>query len=441
MSNSSFLLSAVVLGSAGICACTQSEDPGSQFRARAQQMPAVEAVEVRYGSFPLEERLAGFVRARNQTDIFAEVSGTVEQVFVDDGARVEAGEPLVRLRAREFEERVRQAESGLQVAVARVRQAEANLARVRAQLDRTETIVERGLGTGAELDAARADAISAEADLTLMQAQRDQAASVVEERRAELANTLIRAPITGLVGARNAEVGQQANTSTPLFTIGDVQQMLVEVTLTQRMLADISTGTPVDIHADTVPDELLRAAVSRISPYLHPVTHTTRAEIDVASQDGRLIPGMFVTVDVLYGQSDQAALVPNSALYQHPRDGRTGVFVASIEEALRDPEVADQASLGPLQLEEPLGPVPVRFEPIEVVASGRMSSAVGGVQEGQWVVTLGHRLLGTSEQQQAVVQPTSWEHILGLQSLQSRDLLDVIRDKQSENEAERPEPN
>jgi RND family efflux transporter MFP subunit len=404
-------------------------------------MPAVEAVEVRYGSLPLEERLSGSVRARNQTEIFAEVSGTIAEVFVDDGAEVEAGTPLVRLRAREFEERVRQAESGLQVAVARVRQAEANLARVRAHLERTQTVVDRGLGTGAELDTARADAISAEADLTLMEAQRDQAASVVEERRAELDDTLIRAPIAGLVGARNAEVGQQANTGTSLFTIGDVRQMLVEVTLTQRMLADIRTGTPVDVYADTAPDDLLRASVSRISPYLHPVTHTTRAEIDVDSREGRLVPGMFVTVDVLYGESEQAALVPNSAIYRHPRDGRLGLFVASIDEALRDPEVADQAALGPLQLEEPLAPVSVSFVPADVVANGRMSSAVSGVEPGQWVVTLGHRLLGTSPEQQAVVQPTSWEHILDLQGLQSRDLLDVIRDKQRENEAEGLDPN
>jgi hypothetical protein len=70
-----------------------------------------------------------------------------------------------------------------------------------------------------------------------------------------------------------------------------------------------------------------------------------------------------------------------------------------------------------------------------------MSSAVSGVEPGQWVVTLGHRLLGTSPEQQAVVQPTSWEHILDLQGLQSRDLLDVIRDKQRENEAEGLDPN
>lgn len=427
--------------SVAVCSCGQPGDQASRFGGRQQQMPAVEAVEIMYGSFPLEERLAGSVRARNQTEIFAEVSGTIAEVFVDDGDRVEAGDALVRLRDRDFEERVRQAESGLQVAEARVRQAEANLARVNANLGRVEAIVERGLGTGAELDTARADAISANADLALAQAQRNQAASVVEERRTELEDTVIRAPIQGIVGTRNAEVGQQANSSTSMFTIGDIERMQVDITLTQQMLARIDTGTPVNIYADTAPDDVLEARIARVSPYLHPVTHTTNAEIHVDTHDGRLRPGMFVTVDVLYGQTEQAALVPNSAIYQHPRDGRIGVFVAAIEEALRDPEVSEQTPLGPLQLEQPLGPVSVLFVPVNVVARGRATSAISGAEPGQWVVTLGHRLLANADNQQAVVQPTPWQHILDLQQMQSRDLLDVIRNKQEQNAAESRELN
>jgi multidrug efflux pump subunit AcrA (membrane-fusion protein) len=277
--------------------------------------------------------------------------------------------------------------------------------------------------------------------LALAQAQRNQAASVVEERRTELEDTVIRAPIQGIVGTRNAEVGQQANSSTSMFTIGDIERMQVDITLTQQMLARIDTGTPVNIYADTAPDDVLEARIARVSPYLHPVTHTTNAEIHVDTHDGRLRPGMFVTVDVLYGQTEQAALVPNSAIYQHPRDGRIGVFVAAIEEALRDPEVSEQTPLGPLQLEEPLGPVSVLFVPVNVVARGRATSAISGAEPGQWVVTLGHRLLANADNQQAVVQPTPWQHILDLQQMQSRDLLDVIRNKQEQNAAESRELN
>jgi HlyD family secretion protein len=432
------------LALAGLVACSEGGAPPSDARRGGsgggppRQPPAVEAVEVHWGSFPLEERLSGLVRARNQTDIFAEVTGTIAAVHADNGDQVRAGDPLVQLRARDFEERVRQAESGLQIAAARVRQAEANLFRAETSLDRIETIVERGLGAAAELDTARADAIAADADLALMRAQHDQAAALLEEQQVALDEALVRAPIDGIVGGRNAEVGQQASASSSLFTIGDIDSMQVDIVLTQQMLAYIGTGTTVRIYSDATPDQVLEAKITRISPFLDSITHTTRAEIHISEHGDQLRPGMFVTVDVLYGESEQASLVPNSSIYRHPRGGQEGVFVAALDEALRDPETSELPSLPSGQ--EPIGPVSVRFVPIEVVARGRQTSAIRGVEPGNWVVTLGHHLLA-NEEQQAIVQPTPWEHILDLQLLQSRHLIEIIREKQQKTDSRSLIPN
>lgn len=422
---------AVVL--VAVSGCSQSEqNRGPGFRNQEQRIPSVEAVEVRHGSLPLEERLAGSVRARNQTDIYAQVSGPIVEVLVNDGDRVEAGDPLVRIRSTDYEERVNQAVSGLQVAEARVQQAEANLTRLQSSLRRMEAMAERNLGSAADLEAAQADAASAQADLVLMRAQREQAASLVSERRSELSETVVRAPVTGVVGGRNAEIGQLASTSDPLFVIGDTTQMRVKITLTQGMLGYIESGTSVNIFADGSSEDSIRASITRISPFLHPVTRTTDAEIEVTEHDGALRPGMFVTVDVLYGESEVAALVPNSALYRHPRDGREGVYATSLADAGRNPESSDdEPRLPGLRAGlEPTGPVAVHFVPVEVIARGRLSSAISGVQPGEWVVTLGHHLLSSSDSGQAVIQPTPWEHIMSLQQMQTRDLLDVIEARQ-----------
>ena len=394
------------------------------------RIPAVEAVEVVLGSLPLEERLAGSVRARNQVEIYAEVSGQIVEVLANDGDRVEAGDPLVRLRDVDYRERLRQAESGLAVARARVQQAEANLTRVQANLRRIEAMAERNLTSVADLEAARADFLSAEADLALMRAQLEQAESLVAERAEELAHTVVRAPVSGVVGGRNAEVGQIASGNTPLFVIGDPSDMIVEVTLTQRMLGYIRPGTSATIVNDAAPEQVIEAAITRISPFLHPVTRTTTAEIEVGRPHELLRPGMFVVVNVLYGETELAPLIPNSAIYRNPRDGRTGVYAASLRDAAPDREVTDESSPqagGPLQ---PVGPVPIRFVPIEIIARGRLSSAVRGVEPGDWVVTLGHHLLEGNESGQALIQPTPWEHIMRLQQMQTRDLLDLIRRRQ-----------
>lgn len=426
----------LLLSFAVISACgNQAGNSGWGDRRDDDSIPAVEAVQVILGTLPLEERLSGSVRARNQTEIFAEVSGTIEGVHVDEGDRVSAGDPLVRLRARDFEERVRQAEAGLKVAQARVRQAEANLIRMRANLQRTRTIVERGLGTQDELDIARADFISAEADLDLMTAQRDQAESIVKERQAELADTIVRAPIDGIIGNRNAEIGQQAGTGSALFTLGDVSNLQVNIILTQKMLDYIETDTPVVIYSDTSKEEQIEASISTISPYLNPVTHTTGAEIYIDETDSILKPGMYVTVDVLYGQSEQAPLVPNSAIYRHPINGREGVFVTSLDEITKNPDNPPFTRYNPAIYNDPVGPVNVTFVPVEIIALGRMSSGIRGVKEGDWVVTMGHNLLTGDADQQAIIQPTPWEHIMDLQQMQSRDLLDIIREKQEMNQA------
>jgi HlyD family secretion protein len=411
-----------------LSACSTSDNGVSG--ADEQTIPAVEAVRVRQGTLPLEERLAGSVVSRNQTEIYAEVSGRIVEVLASDGDRVEAGAALVRLRATEFEEQLLQAEAGLRVADARVKQAEANGTRAQAALRRMETIVERSLGSAAELETAQAEALSAEAELLLMQAERQQAASLVAERRSALGETTIRAPITGIVGGRDAEIGQLATTSTPLFVIGDPGSMRVTITLTQRMLGYIETGTPVHIVSDAAPDQPLAAEISRISPFLHPVTRTTNAEIDVEEHGTLLRPGMFVTVDVLYGESEVAALVPNNAIYADAREGTEGVWLARVDEANAplEPGAAEEPR-GDL---EPSGPVAVEFVPVEVVARGRLAAAVEGVDPGQWVVTVGHELLSRNDTGKAVIQPTPWEHIMRLQQMQTRDLLDLIQRKQEE---------
>ncbi|HEY8520719.1 MAG TPA: efflux RND transporter periplasmic adaptor subunit [Gammaproteobacteria bacterium] len=417
-----------------LSACYQQ--PGGPGDAREQRIPAVEAVEVVRGTLPLEERLAGSVLARNQTEIYPEVAGRIVEVLANDGDRVEAGQPLVLLHSTEYEEQLRQAEAGLRVAEARVQQAEANLARARADLERIEAIVARDLASRAELDAIRAQALSAEAEVALMRAERAQAESLVEERRNALAETIVRAPVAGVVGGRNAEVGQLATTTTPLFVIGDPEAVRVTVTLTQRMLSYIDVGTRVNIYTDAIGEQPIAAQISRISPFLHPVTRTTRAEIDVEQNAGRLRPGMFVTVDVLYGESQLSSLVPNSAVYTHPRDGRQGVYVARLADANRDLEGTGEPLRRPVL--EPSGPVAVEFVPVRVIARGREASAVEGVEPGQWVVTVGHHLLSSGDANQAVVQPTPWDHIMRLQRMQSRDLLEMIERRQEQLRDEAP---
>jgi len=384
------------------------------------QIPSVEVVRAEYGALPLEERLTGRVIARNQTEIYPEVSGPIVEIFADNGDFVREGDPLVQIRDTEYIERYRQAMSGLEVVRAQRRQAEANLEYLQSQLRRTEDLAQRQLETTAQLESMRAQVAVARADLDVRIAQENQAESQVEERRLELGNTTVTAPVSGQVGQRNAERGQIVNSNSRLYLLGDMDQVRVEISLTERMLNYINQGMPVNIYSDYWPSIVLQSDISRISPFLDPSTLRTQAYVDMTNPNGLMRSGMFVTVDVLYGETEQAVVVPNSVLYRNPRTGAQGVYVVDTDGV--DLTAPVETLEGSPQLSQPL---PVRFVPVQVTAGGRMASGVTGINDGDWVVSVGQNLL-TGNVSQTRVRPMEWDRMLQLQRMQSRDLFQII---------------
>jgi multidrug efflux pump subunit AcrA (membrane-fusion protein) len=168
----------------------------------------------------------------------------------------------------------------------------------------------------------------------------------------------------------------------------------------------------------------ISAPLSRISPFLHPVTHSTEAQIDLANPSGQLMSGMFVTVDIFYGESEQATLVPLSALYENPATGETGVYIS---QGLLNKE---PVSTGGTQAGAALSdPVAFTFIPVEILAKGRMEAGILGIKPGEWVVTIGQDLIG-GDSSLARVRKVDWAWVEHLQQLQRQDLMQEIMKKQ-----------
>jgi HlyD family secretion protein len=399
---------------------------GESRNGREQVIPAIEAVQAKYGSLPLTERLSGVVKAKNQVEIYPEISAVISAVHVQNGDEVKEDQPLISLRDKEFRERLKQAQASYQIAKAQASQAQAKLDEIKSELKRARALADKNLTSDADLESIETQAVSAEADLDLANARVQQALATVSEREEAFSKTVIRAPVAGTVGNRNAEVGMNVSTSTRLFTLGQLDSVRVEVVLTDRMLNYMEAGQRTEIRAANLPSGILDASLSRISPFLHPITHSTDAEIDLANPGHRLKSGMFVTVDIYYGESEQATLVPLSALYENPLSGVTGIYVSK-----------DTTSSIPM---EPLGkgetgsltePVPFEFVQVDIIAKGRMSAGIRGVDPGSWVVTIGQDLLG-GESGMARVRPVNWSWVENLQKLQREDLLqEIMQEKRS----------
>lgn len=400
------------------------------FAGRNSNIPAVEALQARQGSLPLTERLTGVVKARNQVAIHPEINGTITEVLVKNGQIVKEGQPLIKLRDTEFQEQLKQLQAGYRIAVAQAKQAEAQLAEAQAERRRNEKLAEQKLISDAALETVRTRTLTAEATLELSNARVEQAGANLDEQHEILSQTVVRAPVAGTVGDRNAEIGMRVNSQTQLFTLGQLDSLRVEVGLTERMLKYIKLGQRIEIFTDENIAQKISASLSRISPFLNPVTHTTVAEIDIANSGGRLRPGMFVGVDVHYGESEKATLVPLSALYEDPVSGGTGLYVSrtALEEDLSgDPKNGDSRSL--------IGPVQFDFVPVEVIAKGRMRAGISGVKPGQWVVTLGQDLL-QAQSGQAKVRIVEWDWVEQLQQMQRQELLEDVMKRQQAEESD-----
>ncbi len=392
-----------------------------------QTIPAVEAVQSQLGSLPLEERLVGIVKAENQVEIFPDITAPIIQVHVNSGDFVKQGQVLVSLDSRQFEEQLSQARASLRISEADAKQAEARLRELTLLLERTETLAKKDLISDLDLETQRAQVDAASASLERTQAQVEQARATIQERETALSRTVIRAPISGHVGQRNAEVGMRANGNMQLFTIGNLEKVRVEVSLTENMLSYIEEGQTTRISSESMPDTAIVEPLSRISPFLEAISFSTTGEIDVDNKGGLLKPGMFVNVDVYYGESQQATIVPNSALYEDPMSGAVGVFVATslgLEVDVMKPESEDDVA--------PLSePTPVEFKEIEVVAQGHNLAGIRGINENVWVITLGQHLL-TGSEPRARVRATTWDRLIAMQNLKREDLLEKFLEKQQE---------
>lgn len=424
---------AAVAGAALVLACGGGEQedgasdgpPGAEGQGE-MTTPSVEAVRAREGRLPLRERLTGTVKAAGQVVISPQLSGPVVEVMAENGDRVEAGQPLVRIRSETGRSQLQQARANLENTRAQADRARAELRQLEAQFERTRVLAEDSLVSQETLETQRSQVEAARANYQQMQAQVEEARATVEEREEALDQTVVRAPIDGQVGQRNVEVGMRVDPQTALYTIGRLEDMQVEVPVPQELLADLEVGQPVEIRTGGPQDSVIEAEISRISPFLQQGSFTGQVQIDVSNHAGLLLPGMFVTVDVLHGQTAATTIVPKSALYDHPGRGERGVYL--VDPGAADVQLVEADTTGDLS-----APVEASWRPAELEAEGRQLVGLRNVEPDAWVVVVGQHLLADRAAGGPVetrIRPVGWERMVDLQRLQRHDLVRDFLERQ-----------
>jgi RND family efflux transporter MFP subunit len=178
----------------------------------------------------------------------------------------------------------------------------------------------------------------AEAELGAARAELRRVTMLLEE-------TVIEAPIEGIVGMRFIEVGEKADRDTLLFTLFNTDTVYAQVEVAESELIVLRAGQEADICFEADLQQTIKGRIELISPYINPQTRTARVRISLDNSGGDYIPGMFARIRIFTGEAKERVTVPHQAVLTDVQDlpaGNAVVYVVRNERTFRQEVVVGQ---------------------------------------------------------------------------------------------------
>jgi RND family efflux transporter MFP subunit len=346
------LLVLVGVGLIALSACT-GDDKAAKAKTGAASSQTVGIAIVAPQALPRTINATGTISPWEEVPVGAETGGlTAVSVNADEGQTVQAGQVLVKLNDTLLSAQLRQQEAS-------VASARATLAEAEAALGRARELQARGYLSQASLETSLARQQTASAQLAAAEAGRGETA-------ARLAQTAIRAPVSGLISRRSVTKGQIVSTGAEVFRIVRDGRLELDAEIPETDLLLVKPGMAATIVSDRV-----GAASGKVRIVTSEVNATTRLGVARVALNGMggFRPGMFARATIDAG--DQLALtVPSAAVLY--RENRPGVFVVGSDNR-------------------------VHFRRITILASSADRIAASGLTAGEKVVVEGAGFLGEAD--------------------------------------------
>lgn len=243
-------------------------------------------------------------------NVGTQVSGTVIKLHADFNDHVQSGQILVELDPSLFQAQVAQDQASLMNALSNLK-----LAKIKEQ--RSRSLFEKNFVSATDVDQSQQTLEAAQAQVAMAQAQ-------LERNRTNLRYTIIRSPISGVVVARNVDLGQTvaASFQTPtLFQIAqDLRQMQIDTSIAEADVGAINIGQSVKFTVDAFPEQHFSGTVKqiRLNPAIQQNVVTYNVVVLVDNADGKLLPGMTAHVQININQRTDVLRIPNAALRYKP---------------------------------------------------------------------------------------------------------------------------
>jgi HlyD family secretion protein len=340
-----------------------------------------ETVKVDRGRIVAKVTASGTLSALVTVQVGTQVSGRIQDLYVDFNSPVHKGQVLAKIDPQFFKAAVEQAKANLTAAQGNLAKSKAQAADAHRQYTRSKLLLDEGqLIAQSDVDTAGANMEAADAAVQAMQGEVEQAKAALYQAEVNLGYTTIASSIDGTVISRNVDVGQTvaASLQAPtLFTIAqDLKKMQVDTNVSEADVGKLSAGMRTSFGVDAFPGETFKGTIRQIRNAPQSVQNvvTYDAVIDVDNPDLKLRPGMTANVTFTYAEKDDALKFPNAALRFRPP--------AEIASKAPRPE-RDRRILWVLRDGQPV-PVSVRTG----LSDGSVTEiAEGDVKEGDALVT------------------------------------------------------
>lgn len=331
----SFLM---LLGAAALTTACSAAD------GKTKDAPAAAAPRVSVAAFDaVEQPIARYIRAtgslvaEEQADVAAETSGRVVATPVERGSRITQGAELIRLSAVETDASVKEAEAnagqiearlGLTPgtpfdanAVPEVQNAKAALDLAQSEFARIKSLLDQRVVSQAEFDQRRTQFEAARQQYEAARngaAQQYQSLQAARARvtlaRKAQADTVVRAPFTGLVAERLVSLGDYVTRGTKVAVVVRINPLRAELTVPEQFISAVAVGQPITFEVDAYPKREFTGKVRFVSPTLKAEQRALTIEAVVPNPGDELKPGLFATARLQQPNPTPAIVVPATAV-------------------------------------------------------------------------------------------------------------------------------
>ena len=290
-------------------------------------IPVVEVTQkdvTTYQNFPTT------IEGVNNNDVRAKISGYILEVLVDEGQHVRQGQPLLRLETNTLAPNASAAMSGITAASANIEALKASVNAAHIEVNKLQPLVDKGIISEVQLETAKANLLRAEGQLSQANAAYEQAQANYKSAAANVGYSIIRAPISGVLGKINLRKGALVGPSdpTPITTISDTRELYAYFSMNEaaylNFLSEIEGVSVRDKIRNLPMVELVLAnesiypekgKITTVTGQVDPTTGSIQFRVSFPNPSGILTNGNTGEIRIPK-QFNHAIIVPESALYE-----------------------------------------------------------------------------------------------------------------------------